>query len=204
MSDFFYKERIEPVFSPVITVKRANMSGTVVSAIDSLLCPSGNMFTRAETVRNLMKIEKYNLEETARVLSLKMSDVANKLRLLEFSQKEREAVLKGGFSEASALRFLSLDKGVRLYCIEHCSKKKLDDKDIAEYVLSVADTKKPAAKSRKENVRKLIINDIGFFFNSIENSLRIARTAGFEVDYEKNESDGYFDVHIRVKKKDGE
>ena len=56
MSDFFYKERLGPVFSPVINVKKADIPKAVVSAIDNLLSPSGNMFTRAETVRNLMKI----------------------------------------------------------------------------------------------------------------------------------------------------
>ncbi len=97
MSDFFYKEKFGPMFSPVIKIKRENIPPTVVSAIDHLLSPTGNMFTRAETVKRLMKIENMNLDMTAKALSLKRSDVAGKLRLLEFSKPEREAVLEYGF-----------------------------------------------------------------------------------------------------------
>jgi hypothetical protein len=45
-----------------------------------------------------------------------------------------------------------------------------------------------------------VVNDIGFFLNSIENALKLARNAGFEVENEKKENDGSYDIHIRVKK----
>ena len=105
VSDFFYKEKMGPLFSPVITLKNERISPVVVSAIDNLLSPDGNMFTRAETVRNLMRLEKLGLEETSKALSISTSDVANKLRLLEFSDKERAAILEYGFSEKDALQF---------------------------------------------------------------------------------------------------
>lgn len=205
MSDFFYKEKIGPLFSPIITVKRENVSPTVVSALDNLLSPSGNMFTRAETVRDLMKLEGLNLEQTAKALSIKSTDVANKLRLLEFSQKERLAILEYGFSESSAVEFLRLDKVSRLYCIEYCRKNGYDADGIKEYIDGVVkekSEKKKNAEKKMESVRKFIINDIGFFINSIENALRIARNAGFEVEDEKSENDEFYNINIRVKKQD--
>ena len=125
MSDFFYKEKLGPVFSPVIKIKHEKMSPAVVSAIDNLLSPKGNMFTRAETVKCLMGLEKLSVEETAKALSLKMEDVAGKLRLLEFSETERCALLDYGFSERDALQFLRLDRVSRLFFIECCRKKGL-------------------------------------------------------------------------------
>jgi len=203
VSDFFYKEKLGPVFSPVIAVKHENVSPTVVSAIDSLLSPAGNMFTRAETVRDLMKLEGLDLEQTSKALSIKRTDVANKLRLLEFSQKERFAILECGFTENSAIEFLRLDKVSRLYSIEYCRKNGYDAKQIKEYIDGVVKSqtqKKNEAEKKIESVRKFIINDIGFFFNSIENALRIARNAGFEVENERKEDDSFYDIHIRVKK----
>lgn len=203
MSDFFYKERLGPVFSPVINVKKTNMSPTVVSAIDSLLAPSGNMFTRAETVKNLMSIEKLTVEETARVLSLKPVDIANKLRLLEFSPKEKKAILDHGFSEADALCFLGLDKVSRLYAMEYCRKNSLTPGQIKEYVDGLAASGKALKREvgdKIESVRKFVVGDIGFFFNSIDNALRLARRAGLEVENDRSEREDCYDIHISVKK----
>lgn len=204
MSDFFYKENIGPVFSPVINIKHENISRTVVSALDNLLSPDGNMFTRAKAVKNLMHIEKLTLEETAKVLSLKTYDVANKLRLLEFSPKERAAVLENGFSEAGAMHFLRLDKVSRLYAMEYCKKNGFGSEEISRYVDSVIEkknTKKEEKREKIENVRKFVVNDIGFFFNSIENVLRLARKAGFEVESKTQESEDSHEIHISVKKR---
>ena len=203
MSDFFYKEKLGPVFSPVINVKQENISQAVVSALDNLLSPTGNMFTRAETVRNLMKIEKLSLEQTAKALSLNLPDVANKLRLLEFTQKERRAILDHGFSEASALEFLRLDKISRLYAMEYCRKNEFDADGIKDYVDSAVESKKvkkEQTQEKIESVRKFVINDIGFLFNSIDNILRLARNAGFEVDNKTSENSDFYDIHISVKK----
>ena len=204
MSEFFYKEKLGPVFSPVIKVKRENMPPAVISAIDNLLSPSGNMFTRAETVKNLMSIERFNLDQTAKALSLKRTDIANKLRLLEFSEKERDAILDYGFSETATLQFLSLDKMSRLYAMEYCRKNGFTTEQIEGYVEGIVNSKtakKQEVRQKIENVTKIAVNDVGFFLNSIENALRIAKNAGFDVENEKKEKEDSLDIHIKVKKK---
>lgn len=204
MSDFFYKERLGPVFSPVINIKRENVSPTVVSAIDNLLSPTGNMFTRAETVRNLMMVEKLSLEQTAKALSIKITDVANKLRLLEFSQNERGVILEYGFTEAGALLFLELDKPSRLYAMEYCHKNSYSTQQIQGYVEGVVNsgrTKKIQREEKIERVKKCVVNDVGFFFNSIENALRLARRAGLEVENHRSEKEDSYDIHIKIKKR---
>lgn len=206
MSDFFYKEKFGPMFSPVIKVKHENISPTVVSAIDNLLSPSGNMFTRAETVRKLMSLESMSLEETAKALSLKKTDVANKLRLLEFSPKERSAILEYGYSESSALQFLRLDKIQRLYAIEYCHGREFDSDAICEYVEELVGTTVKGKKGgreeadKKSRTVKFSVGDIRFFINSVENAIRLARKAGFDVKDEQSEDQGGYDIHIRVDK----
>ncbi len=204
MSDFFYKEKLGPVFSPVIKVKRGDVPLSVATAIDNLLNPSGNMFTRAQTVKNLMQLENYSLEQTAKALSLRMSDVGGKLRLLEFSDAERAAVLEYGFSEKSALDFLALDKYSRLYAMEYCHKNSFTPKQIEGYVEGLVNAKlmKNAEKSTaaKKGERRALVGNIGFLFNSVDNFLRIARQAGFSVDDERSEDDEGYSIHIRIDK----
>lgn len=203
MSDFFHKEKLGPVFSPVINIKKESISPTVVSAIDSLLSPTGNMFTRAETVKNLMSIEKLTVEEAAKVLSLKPVDVANKLRLLEFSSKERKAIGDHSFCETDALEFLKLDKVSRLYAMEYCSKNSFTSEEIKGYIdglVNSGDVFKKRVEDKIEGVRKFVVGDIGFFFNSIDNAMRLARKAGFEVQNDRSENEDGYDIHINVKK----
>lgn len=203
MSDFFYKEKIGPIISPVIKVKKEKMSPTVASAIDNLLNPSGNMFTRANTVRNMMDIEKMSLEQASKALSLRMSDIAEKLRLLEFSEKEQKTVLEYGFSEKSALMFLSLDKFLRSYAMEYCHRNSFSQEQIEGYVNGIIDSSNARAKMAKEranSIKKSAVKDIGFLLNSIEKTLCIAKRAGFEVAKEQTEKEDFFDIRIRVKK----
>ena len=203
MSDFFYKEKLGPVLSPVIKVKRNNLSPTIVSAIDNLLSPAGDMFTRAETVRNLMKIEKLGLDETARVLSIRRTDVANKLRLLEFSKKERLAILDYGFSEAYALEFLEFDKSSRLYVMEYCRKNDVPKEKVKECTALFQRNHSgfEAEKKSSESVRKYVIKDIVFVVNSIESTLKTARNAGFEIENHTEENEDSFNIHINLRKR---
>lgn len=203
MSDFFYKEKIGPALSPVIKVKKENMSPTIASAIDNLLNPSGNMFTRANTVRNMMNIEKMSLEEASKALSLRKSDVADKLRLLEFSEKERSTVLQYGFSEKSALMFLSLDKFLRAYAMEYCHRNGFSQEQIEGYVNGIIDSanaKAKTAQERMDSLKKSAVKDIGFLLNSIEKTLGIAKRAGFDVAKEQTEKEDFYDIRIKVKK----
>ena len=204
MSDFFYKEKLGAVFSPVLSIKHEKLSPAVVSAIDNLLSPSGDMFTRAQTVRNLMQIESLSLEEASKVLSLKKTDVANKLRLLEFSAAERSAIIACGFSELAALQFLKLDKLSRLYAMEFCNSNGYSDEQIQGYVDGVVSSKcerKEMIEKKIETVKKIALNDVGFFMNSIENAVRIAMRAGFDIEKTHAEKPDGYDIHISVKKK---
>ena len=205
MSEFFYKELIGPVFSPVINVSKKEMSKTVVSAIDGLLCPEGNMFTRAQTVKNLMSLENLSVEQTAKALSLKMSDVASKLRLLEFSDTEKQTIIEYGFSEKAALKFLELDKHSRLFAMEYCNRSGYDCCEIEKYVDEFINRKNQKKQEKKEKIqraknKKSAGCDIGFFFNSVEKAVKLAKQAGFFVTHKREETKDEYIIHISVKK----
>ncbi len=201
MSDFFYKENIGHVFSPIINVKHEEVSPTVLSAIDNLLSPNGDMFTRAATIKKLMQIEKMSLEAAAKTLSLGTKEVAGKLRLLEFTPKERQTILEYEYSESTALVFLELDKLHRLYAMEYCHKNGYSSEQIRKYVNKEIENKKKSLPLKAvDGIRKFSVCDVGFFLNSIENALRIAKNAGFDVENERSENENEYNIHIKVKK----
>ena len=53
----------------------------------------------------------------------------------------------------------------------------------------------------KGNIRKTIINDVGFVLNSIENTLKLAKKAGLEIFDEKSENEECCSIHITLKKR---
>ena len=80
---------------------------------------------------------------------------------------------------------------------------KISAEQIEGYVDGVvnSDTAKRSEKNKLiENVRKFCVSDVRFFFNSIENTLRLARRAGFDVEDEKGEDGDCYNIHIKINK----
>lgn len=193
MSDFFESKYQRPVFSPVINITKSVEKPTFVSEIGQE--QKQDMFMGAENVKKLMKEEKLSLAETGQRLGIDPREVANKLRLLEFSQAEREALINNGYDEEQALMFLQLCKKTRLYAMEYCRQENLDTRGIEEYVKQAIHGTKAERKSTFE------VNDIGFVVNSLKKTVSLAQKMGFEAQLEKCEDEDYHLITVKVKKK---
>ena len=73
-------------------------------------------------------------------------------------------------------------------------------KGYVEGIVAGAASRKREFGNKTESVRKAVVNDMGFLLNSIENALKLARKAGFEVENSNSEKKDCYDIHIRVKK----
>lgn len=70
-----------------------------------------NYFDEAEAMKGMIEMKGATQQEMARLLSVSQSYIANKLRLLKFSEEERAAILAGGLSERHARALLRLTDG---------------------------------------------------------------------------------------------
>ena len=196
MSDFFESAYQRPVFSPVIKITKSSNKPVFVSDIEVDRCD--NMFDMANGVRELMKNQNLSLMKTADILGLDCLQVANKLRLLEFNDAERQALLENKYSEKEALYFLQLDKRTRLYAMEYCRQENFDESQIEKYIMSSIE------ESCREKRCMPEVKDIELLENSIKRTVELAEKMGFDAHLERNDNSKKYIFRIIVARNFGQ
>ena len=86
--------------------------------------------------------------------------------------------------------------------MEYCKRNGYDLAEIEKYVEQTI-SRKEQKKQRKVQVaanKKSAGCDIGFFFNSVEKAVKLAKQAGFCVNLSREETKEEYLIHIDVKK----
>ena len=200
MSDFLEKNEEKSKKQQKVYISKNSMSPTLVTAIDNLLCPKSDMFACALTVKKLMETERLSLSQAAEQLSLRLTDVANKLRLLEYSMDEKELILKLGLTERCAIRLLEADKDRREKLLIECEKLGLEKKKAQEYIINSIENLKENNVQKKGVLRKIAVCDAGFLIYSLDKAVMLAKQAGLKIESCKSESEKECFITIKIKK----
>ena len=133
-----------------------------------------NMFEKAESISTMMKIDGMTQKRLAEVLGVSQSFVANKIRLLGFSDEAKSKILEYALSERHARCILRLDdENDRLLAIEKVHTMKMNVLRCEILVDTMLD------KKRRETVPGINYSDrIGHFESSLESSLSLLREIG--------------------------
>ena len=175
----------------------ANISDNVRDMLlRSLRDGSLDIFRSAYAMATL--IERFEMTQStlARDLLMSQSAIANRLRLLRFSEDERDKILAAGLSERHARALLRVrGEDERRRCLSY----------VIEEGLSVSATERLVAqivegRENKPILRKGEIRDLRFFCNSIDRAADLARCAGVCVEIKRHESEQGIEMHIRVAK----
>lgn len=125
---------------PCIVVNTDDSTSAELAIIENLLREDLNMFEQAEAFRRLMEEFMLTQEEVARRVSLSQSAVANKLRLLKLTRRERETILGSGLTERHARALLKItDPGLRADVLTQITLRKLNVSATERYIDSVLD-----------------------------------------------------------------
>lgn len=177
---------------PAIIVSATDNESAVLALIENTQRTDLNPFETAEAIRAF--IEKENLTETeaAKRLSMSQPAIANKLRLLNFSDFERELMIDGGLSERHARCLLRLQSGRdRLSAIENVRRRGL----------TVAATEKMVAAMLENQTRKkpiIFVKDVRLFVNTINKAVDTMQTAGINADFSKFQGNDFVEFRIKV------
>ncbi|MBR3424213.1 MAG: hypothetical protein IKG80_06955 [Clostridia bacterium] len=174
-----------------------------------------NMFEDAKTIRSLVDSCRLTQEKIAKRLSVSQSYVANKLRLLRFSEEERRIILDSALTERHARAALRLtDPKRRIAALREMINKKMNVASAEEYVeallcsgdpLPIHDGRPPegerrgAGKFELEFKRRLLLRDMRIFYNSIDHAVESVRSCGFDVSSTRTRTDGGVVITITVK-----
>lgn len=100
-------------------------------------------------IQKLMKMVGYTQQAVAKKLGKNQSTVANKLRLLQFSEEVREAILEAGLTERHARALLNLNEQgdeLLLEAIRTISAKEMNVSQTEKYIAQLREKKKNRRK----------------------------------------------------------
>lgn len=154
------------------------------------------IFEEAEGIRRLIDRLHLTQEEAAARLGKSQSAVANKLRLLRFSEPEREQIASAGLSERHARALLRLEnETLRSRAIETVVEKGYNVRQTEEYV------EKLLSGDRSMNQKRtLVIKDIRIFINTIAHAISTLKQSGINAQTLQSETDDYIECIVRIPK----
>lgn len=152
-------------------------------------------FDEAQELSDLIDKFGYTQEEVAEKIGRAQSTVANKLRLLRLSDKEREIILKYNLTERHARSLLKLNSpDDRIKVLEIICKSNLNVEDTEKYICKlIGKTTVKAYKKRKksrENIAKLIC--------MINRTIDSMKYSGVSAESEKIENEKYIEYRVKI------
>ena len=179
---------------PCIISDANDVECIIMKIIDSQSKKNINMFEIASLIEKLTTEHKMKQDEIASRLSTSQSNVANKLRLLKFSDEEKELLLSSEASERHARTLLRIKDGtLRKKMLEKVCGEKLSLKETELLVeeLTESPTLSESGKKRLEKLYKDAVETVNVYFSEKSRS-----------SVEKFESDKEIKIIIRICKED--
>ena len=189
---------------PCVVAECSARSSAYMAFCENVFREDLSFFDIASALQDMLAAPGQTQSELAQTLGMSQSAVANKLRLLRLTPEEREFVLKNKLTEKHARAFVRIDdiakRGeiMRRAVMFGWSSQETDKKVSALFV-----NEKPRAEDVKRGFRGkriMAISDIGVFFNSISNAVRIAHDVGVNVERSDVDTGDMIEITIKVPK----
>lgn len=179
---------------PCLTVEAGEEESGMLAMIENLQRRDLSFLEEARGIRNLMQRYGLSQEQTARRLGKSQSAVANKLRLLRHEPEVLEALEERGLSERHARALLRLEGAEeKLLLMEKIVREDWSVARLEEYL--DARPKRPAFRWKPG-----MLKDVRLFLGSVEHALRAVRSAGFNAQALKEETEAEIVLTIRLPK----
>ncbi len=207
---------------PCIIIKAGERQSAQLAMTENLQRCDLDIFEEAQALEQLLSSGNMTQAQLAQELCMSQSAIANKLRLLRLDENQRSLIRKYGLSERHARALLRVPPEKRLSAVEYIGKNGMSVTSAEEYIdtilctrmaRSALEEKKPGRKKERsapteeksislpeeKPIRRFLIGDLTLFYNSLERSLSMLRSAGFYADFEKTEANGEITLAITLK-----
>ena len=158
---------------PAILCDYADDKTAAMGLLENLQRENLNPFEQAQGLRDVMVLWDCTQAEAAKRLGMAQPTLANKLRLLQLTQDQRQFVLDNGLTERHARAVLRLPENRR----------------------SEALITNEAAPGRH---RISMVKDVRIFVNTIDHAIRLMTDNGVPATAHREERDGYIEYTVRI------
>lgn len=179
---------------PCIVLKTSSEQSAILALMENLQRKNLNFFEEAIAISKI--IDRWNItqQEVAQKLGKAQSTIANKLRILKFSSKQKQRILLANLTERHARALLKVPCGDDVdRVIDFVVEKKLNVEQTEDYIQKMF-------YEKKKNKPKIIpvIKDIRIFYNTINNAVKVMRKAGVQAKIQKEETGEYVKYVIKI------
>ena len=158
-----------------------------------------HFFEEAEAIAGLIARYGFSQQEAAARLGRSQSAVANKLRLLQLTAPERQAILDAALTERHARALLRLSDGEeRRKALETVVQRGLNvarTEALIEEMLSQRRTTPPRQQPH------YVIKDVRLFLNAVQHSVDVMRQSGVAADVGRSDTEEAIVLTIRIPRK---
>ena len=196
---------------PCMIVDCTKEKSSYIAFAENVFREDLSFFDVAYALQDMLAMTGCTQTELAEKLSLSQPSIANKLRLLRLTPEERETILKSKLTEKHARALIRVDdQNARSRFINDTVRLSLSSSELEKRIsayLAGSDGKKkkaPSAETKPTGFRGKrigVISDIGCFFNSINNAVKMVRDVGVNVERKEIDTGDAIEIVITVPKK---
>ena len=186
---------------PAIVEQFDDEKSAVFSLVENLQRKDLNYFEEAVGIQQLMQRCEMTQQQVAERLGKAQSTVANKLRLLTFSEPLRRRMLDAGLTERHARALLKLPDEITVAAaLEHIVRERLNVGETERYVDALLEPVEEQEEPRRAT-RLFIVKDLRVFMNTISKAVSTMKLAGIDINTTKVEDEEYICYTMRIPKK---
>lgn len=181
---------------PCVIADVNERSSAIMALVENIQRADLSYFDEAFAIAKLIELYGMTQEDAAIKLGKAQSTIANKLRLLRFSEDEMTKITSYGLTERHARCLLRIDDiMLRDELIEIIFNRKLNVEKTEELVESYIFKKNENEKFKK---RCVVLKDVRLFVNTINRAIETMRAAGIMAEASKKKSEHYIEYVVKI------
>ena len=182
---------------PCILIDANDNKTALFSLLENLQCEELCFFEEAQGYSSLMSRYDISAKELGKRLGKTLSEVENKLELLNLSDKVRDLVCENALTEKHAKALLALENEfLQIDVINQICTKHLNVEQTKALIDGIKQEYKPKPYV---NIPGAVIKDIRIFTNTIRQALEIMKNNGLKTHMVQKEFDWGVEYTIKVK-----
>lgn len=179
---------------PCIVMDLSDRQSAIFALLENLQRTDLNYFEEGVALKNLIVEWGVSQTELGQRLGKAQSTIANKLRLLQYSDDVQEMLVGNNISERQARALLQITDQSKLpEAIEYIAANKFSCLQTERYVAAIEQAREIPKKTFKPVVR-----DVRIFFNTINNAIKLMNDSGINAIAQKIQCDDYIEYVVKI------
>lgn len=181
-------------YVPCIIVDVSETSSAVLAILENIQRSDLNFLEEALSIQKLIEFYGLTQEQAAAKLGVAQSTVANKLRLLKLSDKDKSLILRYNLNERQARAILRLPEEKRAAAISEIYVKQLNTTQADRYIEELL-----AEKPKPKTIRKISLSScIGLYINSFNKTVQSMKMAGITAESHKKTTEDFIEYTVKI------